>query len=444
MRFHVDWQLNGPNAVPEERVTIADLRILIGDDHACANEQPRRRSSVPAAAANRNVRRAEYATVSVYPLAEEIALNWWLLFGKRDAIMRLADGRGGYALPDVQLAFDGAGFEAACLPTAYENPPVHFTCRAAERLTREEAEIALTTFIEQVRERLGKSKVRDSDLQLRWKRVLASRQDADEAAFCEAAGALGLDPYNVNEEQAEFIVNAGAQFCGEPLAELLSGLSMSGHSDWSSTSGHDVLAWLRAAEARPAAHSSLPAVNDWCRRGMADVRSATAYEMPWCVGYRCAKEVRRQLDIGAGERFDVSTLAARLGGSQFSVTGPVSGVRAVVETRTDATHVHLPLVDSPHRHTSELFALGRAVGDAVANRPAERSAVNDLRTAARQAAGRAFAAEFLAPIDEVLSMHEDGKGMDDMAEDFGVAKEVVERQWQNRQRIQEACAASAA
>ena len=406
---------------------------------------------MPAAAANRNVRRAEYATVSVYPLAEEIALNWWLLFGKRDAIMRLADGRGGYALPDVQLAFDGAGFEAACLPTAYENPPVHFTCRAAERLTREEAEIALTTFIEQVRERLGKSKVRDSDLQLRWKRVLASRQDADEAAFCEAAGALGLDPYNVNEEQAEFIVNAGAQFCGEPLAELLSGLSMSGHSDWSSTSGHDVLAWLRAAEARPAAHSSLPAVNDWCRRGMADVRSATAYEMPWCVGYRCAKEVRRQLDIGAGERFDVSTLAARLGalaarlgGSQFSVTGPVSGVRAVVETRTDATHVHLPLVDSPHRHTSELFALGRAVGDAVANRPAERSAVNDLRTAARQAAGRAFAAEFLAPIDEVLSMHEDGKGMDDMAEDFGVAKEVVERQWQNRQRIQEACAASAA
>ena len=57
---------------------------------------------------------------------------------------------------------------------------------------------------------------------------------------------------------------------------------------------------------------------------------------------------------------------------------------------------------------------------------------------------RAFAAEFLAPIDEVLSMHEDGKGMDDMAEDFGVAKEVVERQWQNRRRIQEACAASAA
>ena len=239
-------------------------------------------------AASRNVRRAEYATVSVYPLAEEIALNWWLLFGKRDATMRLADGRGGYALPifNWHSTAQDSRPPACRLPT--RTPQCISPCRATERLTREEAEIALTTFIEQVRERLGERKVRDSDLQLRWKRVAASRQDADEAAFCEAAGALGLDPYNVNEEQAEFIVNAGARFRGEPLAELLSGLSMSGHSDWLSTSGHDVLAWLRAAEARPVAHSALPALNDWSRHGMA-VRSAAPYEMPWCVGYRCAR-----------------------------------------------------------------------------------------------------------------------------------------------------------
>ena len=436
--FQVDWQPNGPNAVPEERATIADLRILIGHEHACANEQPRRRGAVPAAA-SRNVRHAEYATVSVYPLAEEIALNWWWLFGRRDAKMRLADGRGGYALPDVQLAFDGAGFDATCSPITYENPQVRFMCGAEERLMRKEAEFALTTFIEHVCERLAESKVWDSGLQLRWQRVRVSQQDTDETAFCEAAGALGLDPYSVNEVQAESIANAGAKFCGEPLLELLSGLSVSPDRDWSS--GDDVLAWLQAAEARPTAHSILPAVDD-LRQQMADVRSAAAYERPWCAGYRCARKARRLLNIGTGERFDVSALAARLGASQFQVAGPISGVHAVVETRTETTHVHLRPVD--YRHTSELFALGRAFGDAVANPPAERSAVNDLHTAARQAAGRAFAAEFLAPIDEVLSMHADGKGVDDMAEDFGVSKEVVERQWQNRQRIQDACTASAA
>ena len=100
--------------------------------------------------------------------------------------------------------------------------------------------------------------------------------------------------------------------------------------------------------------------------------------------------------------------------------------------------MHLRTANSRYAQESELFALGRAVGDAVANPPAERSAVNDLRNAVRQAAGRAFAAEFLAPIDEILSMRNDGKDLYDMAADLGVAEEVVERQLQNRERIEAA------
>ena len=112
-----------------------------------------------------------------------------------------------------------------------------------------------------------------------------------------------------------------------------------------------------------------------------------------------------------------------------------------MQTRNGATHVHLRKVNSRYRDSSGLFAFARAIGDAVANPPAERSAVNDLHDATRQATGRAFAAEFLAPVDEVLSMQEDGKDLSEMAERFGVAKDVVERQLQNRDRIQEACAA---
>lgn len=435
MRFQIDWQPQGPNVAPEERATIADLRILIGNGNACANERPRR--SGKGTTANRDVQRSECATVSVYPLAAEIAFNWWHLFGARDAKLQLADGRGGYAVPDVQLAFDGSGFNARCQPLAYDNPDVQFTHRGAERLTRAEAESALTEFVECVHGRLAEASVRDSGLQLRWERVQRSRESADESAFCEAAGALGLDPYGIDDAVADSIENVGAWFHGEPLLELLSGLCGTANRDRASP--ERVLAWLREAESRPADRTLLPAIDD-LRQGMVDMSRAAAGEMPWCVGYRCAREARRRLNIGTAERFSVSTLAARLGGPGFAVAeGSVSGLRAVVAKPAE-THVHLRRVGSRYASSSELFALGRAVGDAVTNPPAERSAVNDLHEAVRQAASRAFAAEFLAPIDGIRSMQDDGMSHSEIAADFCVAKEVVERQLQNQERIAEACA----
>ena len=169
MKFQIGWQPQGPNVAPEERATIADLRIFIGDGNACANERPSCRGE--GETANRNVPPSECATVSVYPLAAEIAFNWWHLFGARDAKLQLADGRGGYAVPDVQLAFDGSGFIACCQPLAYDNPDIQFTHRGAERLTRAEAESALTEFIECVHGQLTEASVRESGLQLRWARV---------------------------------------------------------------------------------------------------------------------------------------------------------------------------------------------------------------------------------------------------------------------------------
>lgn len=436
MRFQADWQAEGTNAAAEERVTVADLRILIGVNNACAYEQPRRQGKSRGTTDKRgDVRHVEHATVSVYPLAEEIAFNWWRLFGGRDDELRLLDGRGGYALPDVRLAFDGSGFTVRCLPAAYENPGVRFTHGGEERLTRSAAETALAGFLQHVVARLTAAELQDTGLQMRWERVRASRLDAEESAFCEAAGALGLDPYRINDTDAEFIADAGALFSGDPLAELLSGLPAG-----SRVSGHSVLAWLREAAARPDSLSRLPGLDD-LRHAMTDVRRLGQNEWPWCAGYRCARAVRRRLNLGVGDRLDVPTLAERLDGARFTGAGSVSGVRAIVETRGEATHVHLPTVRSGLRHVSERFAFCRALGDIVANPPVERSAVNDLRKATRQATGRAFAAEFLAPVEEILSMQHDGKSPSEMAENFGVAGEVVERQLQNRQRIQAACEA---
>lgn len=102
------------------------------------------------------------------------------------------------------------------------------------------------------------------------------------------------------------------------------------------------------------------------------------------------------------------------------------------------------LVDG--RNTCAFHAAGehdRAVSNCLfvsAYPPAARSVVNDLREASRQACGRAFAAEFLAPIEEIASMRADGRDTDAIADEFGVSSWLVERQEENAGRIRQACA----
>ncbi len=80
---------------------------------------------------------------------------------------------------------------------------------------------------------------------------------------------------------------------------------------------------------------------------------------------------------------------------------------------------------------AHLFAMARAVGDAAP--------VKDLHNTVRQAAGRAFAAEFLAPIDEIRSMRDDKHDLVTIANEFSVSTAVIERQLETEHRIHAAC-----
>ena len=54
--------------------------------------------------------------------------------------------------------------------------------------------------------------------------------------------------------------------------------------------------------------------------------------------------------------------------------------------------------------------------------------------------GRAFAAEFLAPVDKIIDMSYGGKDVDEIAGVFKVSPQLIERQIENRGRIRLACA----
>ena len=414
MRFSIDWRDTVRNPADIDLAAVGNLCILVRDTKACVHDET---GHGPL---------SDDVLVSVYPLAEGIAMDWWRLFGGRDTWFRLIKHRGGQALPDVRMRFDGTAFEVECRPYDYGNPPIRFPAEATERLERADVENTLARFLERVLDRLDTQGVEESGLRIRWNRVQASRQDTGEAAFCEAAGALGVDPYTASDDDAAFIESSAARFDGEALSEFLAGMR-----DYSAERD-EALAWTQASERRPRYQSRLPAIETIGAVLRGHLRAG---ERPWARGYRCARAARRALGMSCETRStSVSALAKRLEAPGFrTFPGRTAGIRALVQRDGDAVRVHL-------RRGDTLFAFGRAVGDALANPPTARAVVNDLHDASRQACGRAFAAEFLAPVEEVLSMRDDGRDTPTIAREFGVSASVIERQVENAARIARACA----
>ncbi len=424
MRWQIQWRDDALNAAADERATVADFALWIGDVSATTH----------IVEGDREVH--ETVTIALCHVANAIAHRWWEIFGGRDRWFRLMPHRGGYALPDVQMTFDGAAFEIESHQYAYRNPRVRFWEAPRETSSRGDAESQLSRLVEDVIARLDSHGVQGSSTSLRWSRVRNSIADPDETVFCEAAGALGADPYQIDESLAFVIERSSEVFRSEPLMEFLAGARRANVGA--------LIDWIGAAERRS---PYCARVNDLRAVGQAAKAKAPSRpgEPGWSLGYRRARAVRQVIaagQVGQDERFvGFRSLAERLGASRnYQLAHGVDGLRALRTDLQDAVYIHMRQHGArAASHAAHTFTFARAVGDAVCfPEHAERSPVNDLHSAHRQAAGRAFAAELLAPIDEIRSMREDGHDEVSMAAEFGVSTAVIEHQIENERRILEA------
>lgn len=421
MEFLVEWIDGVSNASAEERATMCDLRIFVGDTNACSHRD--------------DVAHEAYESVvvpAIY-LAEGIATDWWSIFGGRDRNRSIWAYGTGFILPCLSFGCDGSMFEVSGEQMNCENPGLRFWQVDAETISREEAECHLSGFVEDVVDRLSGEGIDGSEVQLRWKRVSESRQDPEEVAFCEAAGALGLDPYVMDDGNADFIVRAGRTLTGTALTEFLAGV------DPARPEGrHKVLASVEEAAGKVEPRWRLPELRAATEAVDSVLRERRAGEGGWGTAYRLARAIRRTIGVGEGYEFDsVCNIAGKLGNSSFERSEGLSGVDGVV-SRGAEVHVHLrkPKYGPPW---FENFNLARAIGDAVCFPEEGASVVNRLHGAERQAAGRAFAAEFLAPVEAVRAMVQEGYDIGEIAGRFVVDPRVVQLQIENRNRVEQAC-----
>ena len=429
MRFSTEWIADAENLSAEERSTLCELGVFVGGSANGANG---------VGYGERNVStfydiedEQGYATICLpaVHLAKGIASSWWRIFGARDIEHSVLPWRTGFALPDLRFAFDGQCLAVRCDQSEMDNPPVSFLHHASESLNRSDAEQALATFVGNVVHRLAADDVAPTEVALAWQRVCESRTDDEEAAFCEAAGALGADPYAISDGDADFIEDAARHFEGEALVEFLAGVRLAANS---SAARVAIVDWLSGC--RPGSRTLLPDLASLASQ-LSPRQDGAERGPPWARGVRIAKASRAALGIPPGTSTSIKAVAEVLGGVRLARTAGPSGIYALVARNEDGVHIHLRHRGSATwARDAEKFAFARALGDAISFPDTPRAPINNLHQAERQAVGRAFAAEFTAPVEVVMDMWRDGKDIDDIAGHFGVNSQVVHHQIDNAAR----------
>lgn len=412
MRFSADWLDEGVSAAEELRATACLLEIEVGGRIASRFVD------------NRTDRAHNRIAMPAYPPAEGLARVWWSLIAGRSKTIRLRQFREGYVLPDVQFTPDGCFMNIGVSTFEYDNPPVVFPIGVGEKCTIGAFERDASMFIEAVIERLGEKGAEKTWLAERWNSIAESREDADELAFCEAAGALGIDPYLCTEEEADRIEASANSFVGESLAEFLAGCEY----DYIP----DALGWIKEVEAQLGDQAILPDLRNVAEAVHQRVDDAIAHEHPWKVGYHAAGACRQQINLPVQRALQTPAEIAGLFGNKHFETAAswTQGLRAEVNYTGDEARI---VVGGPGHPRSLNFATMRAVGDYLVYQQPGRSPINDTYSY-RQAVGRAFAAEILAPVEVIFPMQDEGMSIEDIAAERHVSEWAIMHHLQNHGR----------
>lgn len=210
----LEWE-GGEFGAPEDRATAAQLRIAF-DNQVATQIISDWSQSV-----------SDRVRVSAYPLALWFARSWWRLRWEPFPLTRLpsvswrmahempAAGHG-YLWPHLRFASDGESIEAECRPSP--NPseePVHYLSRFKAPVDANAFVAQVDAFISLVLNRLDAGPLHgNTELHRVWAEVMAERQDEAVTLWRKLEAQLGYDPDEA-PEQAMQKLRALAEIAGD-------------------------------------------------------------------------------------------------------------------------------------------------------------------------------------------------------------------------------------
>lgn len=432
-RFEYDWVDPEDANGPELSATWASLKIVAYDSIVTRVVDGRAKT----------VRDSIY--VSIYPLAEWLATNWWFLateYPNREKLIdpcfrrrhSLSSGREGYALPDLQITSYGGRTNLIWNRCAPEWTKVEFLDQGRASVDSVEFRHACAEFIEGVVRRLEAFGIQDTLLQDEWHAIQRTETDPEEREFCETVAGLGWDPYDLKETQIKDVLSM-ADALGDLTDEAVQVVDPKALTQQSA-------ALISAIEVSKKRELPLQHLN-FNKNGQEFVQ-ATGSTSPWEIGYLQAQRLRQQLHLDGQSIPTMKSLGNALG---------VDGELVDEITKPNDILTNMPLIDGvvtindnqnasfAFRRSSDpgrRFAFCRGVSE-VTSFPFHGGMLTQSHSE-RQQRNRAFAAEFLAPSfslrEKITRQVVDDDEVEDLAEEFGVSPFVIKHQVDNHQIAQ--------
>jgi hypothetical protein len=426
-RIDVEWDSAPGVATPEFAATWARLAIWIGSQSATTVED-----------SAGSYRRSVYT--SVYPLAEWIAFNWWSLISEvRPSALpvslwswaNVADHEwlrrhnlrsvgSGMPWPDLTVVSEGAAARVVWRGgPGLANQPVTFLSSGDAYLPSLQLVEQLSSFVDQVIDRLEEAEVFDTPLAKEWQ---ALRETADEEAeFDRAAARLGLDPYTMPTQAQEDLVSISEELQPHVLDEFLDSADP--------TNLNSAVRWLQQARNKASSLSNVTTqsvVGQW--RDILRQQDVRA-DRPWTRGYQAAREVRRILNLQPTDFLNMDDFVKKT-----TLSGQAAGLEGLARL-SQAERLILVLPSGVRTNPSIRFAQARSLGLLLIS--SEDEHLLDPASTDLSKESRAFAAEFLAPISGIQQYLSTLPAITDVAFEavaarFRTSSLLVRRQYENQ------------
>ena len=363
------------------------------------------------------------ANLSAYRLAEWLAWNWWRLRWEparqrpRDVDWSgahdLACIGGGWLWPNITIKSDGVRIVLhARSSREVQTEPLRYTTDAVKFVSATTFEQGVDDFVASVLTRLEVCIGQDTDLHSIWSELNSERQDSEISLYRRFEAYMGFDPDEADPALIESLIKDGADVGLDAMSEVAA-------DDRQSALGVRETAREYGFDTRP---------GDGVQRDAA-LSTVDRSQVPaWQVGVDIARQLRGQEDLG-DEPIPNARLAELCGIdkqvlSKQETVGNVTLAFALDNENTGKGSVVLRSAWEQGRR----FEIARLLADRLLDEKGELLHPATRAYTYRQKMQRAFAGEFLCPVESLLDfLNKDfsDEKQQDAAEHFNVSTRTV-------------------
>jgi hypothetical protein len=388
-RIECNWLHQGGDL---ERDGLAELSIFVGEE--CATEIEDR---------IKNTTR-QSARLSTVRLAEWFAANWWRLRWEPEydwvtpewqASHKVGAAGGGYVWPDLSFSSDwNTVLVRSCATKPSESEPIRYLREFNGFITASGFERGVDDFVEAAINRLPSNARNETCLPALWEEVSNERKDPELAEWRKLEACLGYDPGEGPTALLEALQKEKLSY-GSNAVEELAAASKEQALDHLHLLGEDVR--KRGVKVQVCKYDEI-------QRRLAQLPNRSEM-LPWQRATQAAQVTRDVWGLTPGP-IGTATLSDLLG---VDLSGHVEGERnAASQLRLSAGLCGDDTVDgfraslNQQHLTARRFALSRLVADYLVESPQGEPLLPATRAkTGRQKFQRAFAQEFLCPLDDL-------------------------------------------